>query len=173
MFPRALLAPFLGALASCSTSTMSPSTEPKPFLGGALAHYHVDDAGLAVQGYDVVSYYDVGGGRPVPGRAEHALELDGITYRFASAKNRELFRANPGRYAPTYGGWCAHAMADGGRKVTIDPENYTLESGRLFLFFKAWYADARANWLRDGPAELTPKADANWKQLTGEDPRRP
>ncbi len=168
-FPRLAL-PAALVFAACSTRS-EVSTAPKTFLEAARAHYLVDDAGLAVQGYDVVAYHPEGGGKARKGRPELSTDVQGVTYWFATPENRELFRANLARYEPTYGGWCAHAMADGGRKVTIDPENFLVTDGRLFLFFKAFYADALENWLRDGPEELTPAADREWKSITGEAPR--
>jgi YHS domain-containing protein len=171
-FPRFVLPGALGALALSACATRNEvSTAPKPFLAGARAHYLVDEDGLAGQGYDVVAYHPEGGGKAREGREDLAVDVEGVTYWFATPENRELFRANPARYEPTYGGWCAHAMADGGRKVTIDPENYLLTDGRLFLFFKSFYADALKNWYRDDPAQQTPKADAWWKTITGEDAR--
>ena len=54
-----------------------------------------------------------------------------------------------------------------GKKVEIDPTNFKVTDGRLFLFFKAFYANARSDWDKDEPAQ-TSKADANWKRISGE-----
>jgi hypothetical protein len=89
-----------------------------------------------------------------------------VTYRFATEENKALFDSSPGKYLPTYGGWCATAMAKG-EKVEIDPTNFKVTNGRLFLFFKAFYANAQKDWNKDEGA-LTLKADANWKKLSGE-----
>ena len=57
-------------------------------------------------------------------------------------------------------------MADG-KKVEIDPKNYKITNGRLFLFFKAWYANAINDWNKD-EKNMTTKADAAWKKISGE-----
>ena len=93
-----------------------------------------------------------------------------MTYWFASPQNLERFLTNPDRYEPTYGGWCASAMADGGRKVEIDPKNFKVTDGRLFLFYKGLFQDAQDFWNKDERAH-TAEADTNWTKLTGEKPR--
>ena len=89
-----------------------------------------------------------------------------MKYHFASEENRALFAANPEKYLPTYGGWCATAMAKG-KKVEIDPANFKVTNGRLFLFYNGLFANARSDWDKDEPAQ-TSKADANWKRISGE-----
>jgi hypothetical protein len=89
-----------------------------------------------------------------------------VQYRFATEAARERFRADPERHLPAYGGWCATAMAKG-EKVEIDPTNFKVTNGRLFLFFKAFYANALKDWNKDEPG-LTSRADAAWRRLAGE-----
>jgi len=48
------------------------------------------------------------------------------------------FKANPEKYEPAYGGWCAYAMGENGEKVKIDPETYKIIEGKLFLFYNFW-----------------------------------
>ena len=69
------------------------------------------EGGIAVRGTDVVAYATQG--RPVAGRAEFAHAWRGATWRFASAAHRDLFAADPERYAPAYGGFCAYAVSEG------------------------------------------------------------
>jgi hypothetical protein len=89
-----------------------------------------------------------------------------VTYWFASEENKKLFTESPAKYLPTYGGWCATAMAKG-EKVEIDPTNFKVTNGRLFLFLKAFYANAIKDWNKDESGQ-TVKADANWKKIAGE-----
>ena len=98
------------------------------------------------------------------GKKELSAEHHGVTYYFASEENRKLFSEAPEKYLPTYGGWCATAMAKD-EKVEVDPTNFKVTNGRLFLFFKAFYADALKEWNKD-EANLTTKADANWKKIS-------
>jgi len=117
------------------------------------------ESGIAVRGTDVVAYFTVG--RPVAGRAEFAHAWRGATWRFASAANRDLFAADPERYAPAYGGYCAWAVAQG-YTAPIDPRAWKIVDGRLFLNFSA---SVQRDWEKDIPGNIT-KADANWPRLT-------
>ena len=119
-------------------------------------------SGLALQGYDPVAYLDEQ--KAVAGDKQFESSFRAVTYRFASAANRSKFNAQPEHYLPTYGGWCATAMAKGD-KVEIDPKNFKVTSGRLFLFYKGLFGNAINDWNKDEPGE-TIKADANWKKLT-------
>jgi YHS domain-containing protein len=125
--------------------------------------YNIDKSKLALAGYDPVSYFRSG---PAEGKREITSQFEGITYRFANADNKKEFDASPAKYKPTYGGWCATAMAEG-KKVEVDPKNYKIVNGRLYLFFKAWYHDALTDWNKD-EKKLKTQADAAWKKISGE-----
>lgn len=131
---------------------------------GARKQYNVDSNALALQGYDPVAYFE--SGKAAKGRPEFSTDVKGVVYRFVSAEHREKFLADPTKYEPAYGGWCATAMAEG-KKVEIDPGNFKITDGRLFVFYKSLLHDARKDWNKDEPG-LRTKADANWKQISGE-----
>lgn len=134
----------------------------------ALADYNLPkDKALAVEGYDVVSYHRKS--KAEKGRAEFTSIYRGVTYQFVSAEHRKLFAADPERYLPTYGGWCASAMGDKGTKVEIDPTNFKVKDGRLHLFYKSLFGDALKDWNKH-EKEWEPAADVNWRKLTKEDP---
>ena len=86
---------------------------------------------LAIKGYDPVAYFTVG--KPTPGLPEFEHDWDERRYRFANAGNRELFKADPVRYAPQFGNFCAMALAKG-MVVVADPENWLITDGRLYVF---------------------------------------
>ncbi len=131
-------------------------------FAGEAEHQHVDKQRLAIQGYDPVSYFDAA---PAVGQAGLTVDHLGAVYRFANDANRKKFLADPTHFAPAYGGWCATAMAEGS-KVDIDPSSYKITDGRLFLFYKGFFGDARKKWVKD-EANYTPKADTEWKKLAG------
>ncbi len=137
----------------------------------ALSDYNLPKAGApAIQGYDPVAYFT--NSAAVQGQPTLASTYRGVTYHFASAEHRRVFAANPEKYIPTYGGWCASAMGAKGTKVEIDPTNFKVKNGRLFLFYKGLLADALKDWNKH-EAEWEPAADKNWKKLTGEGPSTP
>lgn len=130
----------------------------------AAKHQNVGKDRLAIEGYDPVAYLEAGAARK--GKGEFTADYNGAVYRFESDEHRKAFAADPAKYAPAYGGWCATAMVEG-KKVEIDPKNFKVTNGRLFLFYKDFFTDARKKWLKD-EATLTGRADAAWKQTIGE-----
>jgi YHS domain-containing protein len=116
--------------------------------------------GVVLKGYDPVSYFQ---GTPKKGVASLKAEADGISYLFANKENQQEFLKSPKKYAPAYEGWCATAVA-GGYKYDIDPLNYVITDGRLFLFYKGWKGDAKKPWLKDQPQQMK-KADSQWPQV--------
>lgn len=130
----------------------------------AVKHYNLGSDKVALSGYDPVGYFTAA--KALKGQPGIKASHDGVTYQFTTEENRKLFVAAPEKYLPTYGGWCATAMAKG-EKVEIDPTNFKVTNGRLFLFFKAFYANAIKDWNKDEP-NLTTKADANWRKISGE-----
>ena len=134
-----------------------------------LTHFNLGKASLAIAGFDPVAYFPDGGGKPKKGLETITTTHEGVLYRFANEDNRKKFLASPAQYEPQYGGWCAFAMADKD-KVEIDPESFVITDGKLFLFFKAWYADTRAKWSRN-EKELMTKADKVWKEMNQPKPK--
>ena len=125
-----------------------------------LQHYNLKST-LAIQGYDPVSYFKKG---PQKGAKSIIYMHKGITYRFVNAENRKTFIANPEKYEPQYGGWCAYAMGKDGSKVAINPKTYKIKDGKLYLFYNAWGTNTLSYWNKD-EANLQPKADTYWKKI--------
>jgi hypothetical protein len=118
------------------------------------------EGGAAINGYDPVAYFTEG--RPVPGAEAIALDWNGASWRFASAANRDAFAADPERFAPQYGGYCAYAVANGYTART-DPDAFTVHDGKLYLNFNR---RIRSRWERDIPGNVS-RADANWPEVLG------
>ena len=130
----------------------------------AAKDYNLPAEKVALGGYDPVPY--LAQNKAVKGSPHIPSTYRGVTCHFVNEDNRALFADNPEKYVPTYGGWCATAMAKG-KKVEIDPANFKVTNGRLFLFYKNFLANARSDWEKDEAAQ-TKKADANWKRIAGE-----
>lgn len=129
-----------------------------------LKDYNLPSEKTALKGFDPVGYFTEN--KALKGKESLRSSYKGVMYQFATAENREAFAQDPEKYLPTYGGWCATAMVDG-EKVDIDPANFIVDHGRLFLFYKGLWGDARAKWMKDTAAKEK-SADAAWKKLTGE-----
>ena len=121
-------------------------------------HYNVDPKGLAIQGYDPVSYFTKN--QAEEGNSNISFNHKGINYRFTSEANRKTFVANPEKYEPQYGGYCAYAMAEG-EKVKIDPETFKIIEGKLYLFYNFGFTNTLKAWNKD-EKNLHSKADQAW-----------
>ena len=115
-------------------------------------------APLAIHGYDPVAYFTEG--KPVPGDKEFEHEWNGATWRFASAEHRDLFRKDPERYAPQYGGYCAWAVAHGST-APGDPEVWKIVDDKLYVNVNRDIAD---QWEKNIPGFVA-RADAKWPGL--------
>lgn len=122
------------------------------------------DEAFAIRGYDPVAFFREGA--PRLGLAEHALIRDEAVWRFASAENKALFKHDPQRYLPAYGGFCAYGTSRG-YLVKIEPEAWSIVGGRLFLNYDL---ATRSTWLSDTEAYIT-RADRLWPGLSDRDIR--
>ncbi|MEQ8424699.1 MAG: YHS domain-containing (seleno)protein [Cyclobacteriaceae bacterium] len=116
---------------------------------------------LALEGYDPVSYFS---NKPVEGKSELKYEYNGVIYQFANQANLSKFKANPQKFEPAYGGWCAYAMGATGEKVKVDPETFKVVDGALYLFYNFWGNNTLTDWNKDEKV-LKSKADQNWKKI--------
>jgi YHS domain-containing protein len=120
------------------------------------------EKGLAIQGYDPVAYFEKK--MAVKGKKEFSVNVEGATYYFSSAANKELFSKNYKNYEPQYGGWCAYAMGSSGEKVEIDPATFKIVDGKLYLFYNSFFNNTLTTWNKD-EAALKGKADKNWSLI--------
>ncbi len=116
---------------------------------------------IAIEGYDPVGYFD---NKSIEGKAEIRFSHRGVTYLFSSASNLNKFKANPDKYEPAYGGWCAYAMGETGEKVKVDPETFKILDGKLYLFYNFWGNNTLTDWNKNEKA-LKAKGDQNWKKF--------
>lgn len=112
----------------------------------------------AIRGYDAVAYHTRS--RAVPGLATITHTWNGATWRFASEEHRALFAADPERYAPRYGGYCAYGTSRG-YKVSTDPQAFAIVDGRLYLNYNP---SVQATWNQDRRGYIR-KADEQWTML--------
>lgn len=117
------------------------------------------DHGIALSGYDPVCYFSRN--KAVKGSHDQMLTVEGVSYYFSSAGDKEEFRKNPSKYEPQYGGWCAYAMGKDGDKVEVDPETFKILNGKLFLFYNKFFNNTLTSWNKD-EANLMKQADKNW-----------
>lgn len=110
----------------------------------------------AIQGYDPVAYFTQS--KPVKGVKEFSFNYADQMWYFATAENLELFKSNPEKYAPQFGGYCAYGMSRG-YKAKTEPDAWTIVEGKLYLNYNT---DVRDNIWNEKQSEFIEKANANW-----------
>ena len=111
--------------------------------------------GTAINGYDPVAYFVAA--TPTMGEMESSSSWNGATWQFSSEENKALFDANPEKYAPQYGGYCAYAVSKGATAPT-DPDAWSVVDEKLYLNFSL---EVRGIWRQDIAGNIS-RANANW-----------
>ncbi|PZM15456.1 YHS domain-containing (seleno)protein [Rhizobium tubonense] len=136
------------------------------YSGPVLADGRVNTGyfgGVAIDGYDPVAYFL--DNRAVKGSEKISYDWLGTPWYFASDEHRELFKKNPVKYAPQYGGYCAAEVAGSGSvTVNINPEAFAIIDGKLYFTYGKEATQAFAMHA----SEAVPKADANWPKKQDE-----
>jgi YHS domain-containing protein len=114
--------------------------------------------GLALRGYDPVVYFT--DGKAIEGHADLEYVWNGARYRFSSKSNRDLFAADPERYAPQYGGYCSWGISQ--EKVFDgDPTVWKVVDGKLYLNYNR---DIEKTWEQDIPGFIE-RANQRWPKM--------
>ena len=116
-----------------------------------------------ISGYDPVAYFTEG--VPQRGSGYHIADYKGVTYPFATREHKNMFEANPEKYVPAYGGWCAYGVAVG-KKFVADPEVWKIVKGKLYLNLDK---DIQVKWNQDIPGHIK-TADSNWAEIKDKAP---
>jgi YHS domain-containing protein len=125
---------------------------------------NIDKAGVALRGVDPVGYFTVG--KPVPGTSAFQSKWEGATYQFANTTNKIAFDAEPAKYAPKYGGFCAYAASQG-YKADADPNAWAVVDGRLYVNYNAAVAK---DWFANKGTYI-PAAEQSWPSVQNKLPK--
>ena len=129
-----------------------------PIAASAKEAVYQSFFGTAIDGTDPVAYFTEG--KPVEGSSDHKFEWNGATWLFASAENLATFQANPEKYAPQYGGYCAWAVSQG-YTASTDPEAWKIVDGKLYLNYSK---SVQSTWEEDIPGNIA-AGDQNWPSV--------
>lgn len=113
---------------------------------------------MAIAGYDVVAFFTEG--KPVLGNEQISLKYKGANWFFANNDNLAKFKANPERYLPQYGGYCAFGMSKG-YKAPVEVDTWTIDNGKLYFNYNM---KVKQSWVKN-QQEFIQKADENWKNF--------
>ncbi len=116
-----------------------------------------------MSGYDPVAYFEMG--KPMRGSGYHTATYNGGVYLFSTKERMERFKANPAKYAPQYGGYCAYGVAVG-KKFHSDPYRWKIVDNKLYLNLDK---SIQNKWNEDVSGYIA-KADSNWKKIAHKHP---
>ncbi|MFC4268025.1 YHS domain-containing (seleno)protein [Polaribacter marinivivus] len=136
------------------------------FLSQALFSQQIDyntKKGFVAEGYDVVSYFTKKA--PLKGNKKYEATFENAKFRFATQEHLNLFKENPKKYIPQYGGYCAYAVAAKKTKMYIDADAYEIRDGKLYLFYSSWLGSKLKDWQTEDTKKLQEKADKNWQEI--------
>ena len=119
-------------------------------------------AGKAIRGYDPVAYFT--DSKPVLGDSTLSYTYQGATWYFANATNRDTFKADPDKYAPQYGGYCAYGTSQG-HKAPTEADAWTINDGKLYFNYSK---KVQTLWNKDRTGNIS-KADTNWPTIKDKD----
>lgn len=142
-------------LAIAGPIAMAPAFAGVP---GSTSSINLDAQGLALAGYDPVAYFDTG--KPTRGVDTIIASYGGAQYRFANEEHRKTFLADPKKYLPEFGGFCAVGTSFG-EKVDVDPETGKVVKGKLYLNNSP---KAQAIFDKDSAGTIT-RAQHNWPMV--------
>ncbi|WP_438977570.1 YHS domain-containing (seleno)protein [Polaribacter sp.] len=136
------------------------------FLSQSLFSQQIDyntKKGFVAEGYDVVSYFTKKA--PLKGNKKYEATFENAKFRFATQEHLNLFKENPKKYIPQYGGYCAYAVAAKKTKMYIDADAYEIRDGKLYLFYSSWLGSKLKDWQTEDTKKLQEKADKNWQEI--------
>lgn len=114
--------------------------------------------GVILAGHDAVAYFTES--KAVEGSSKFTAKHNDAIYQFSSAENRDLFKANPDKYAPAYGGFCAYGTTLG-KKFSVDGKAFEVVDGKLYVNKNL---DVYEVWRKDIPTHIQ-QADAKWPAI--------
>lgn len=121
-----------------------------------------DADGVAIKGYDPVGYFTEG--KAEMGKSMHSYNWMGAEWHFKNEKHLTMFKENPEKYAPQYGGYCAYGTSKNHLSST-DPKAWVIVDGKLYLNTNPNVKDM----FKKDTEDNIMKADKNWPELNKED----
>jgi YHS domain-containing protein len=149
----------LAALAALALAGCAPMSTQSPGEGLSPVNAVADgaDKHLMLFGYDVVNYFTDGAERK--GSPAIRSEYKGVAFRFATPEHKSLFDANPVKYIPQFGGYCANGIVYG-IPWGGDADTWRIFDGKLYIFGGKGSRDA---FLLDVPRNMA-LANKYWSE---------
>ena len=122
-------------------------------------------SGIALQAYDPVAFFT--DNKPTQGDPSISKNYKGATYFFASKEHKRMFKAEPEKYVPEYGGYCAFGVAEGAL-FPVDINTWQIRNQKLYLNLNP---DVKEEFNRDFEGQVA-MAEKNWPGLVKKNAKR-
>ena len=154
-----VFAPLMLGLLVLATGAQAAVEESRAYIHS----FNVSSRGIGIEGYCPVAYFAAD--KAVRGNPDYASTYNDVTYYSVSADAQKMFDAEPEKYIPAYGGWCAYGMSLKD-KFPVDPTNFKIVDGKLLLFLKNKNVDAREGWNKGNEKKLISRAQRHWNKVS-------
>jgi YHS domain-containing protein len=141
-------------------TTIASAIAFSAFTFAADIDVNANNNDVAIKGFDTVSYFTMG--KAVEGTSDYTATYKNAIYQFSSAENRDLFKQNPEKYAPQYGGFCAFGVTME-RKFDTDPHAFKIVDNKLYLNLNS---QVQERWVTDILGFIA-TAENNWGDIKG------
>ncbi|HEX3934214.1 MAG TPA: YHS domain-containing (seleno)protein [Puia sp.] len=137
---------------------------PVVIILAVIGHVHAQKTevyspgGKAIKGYDPVAFFT--DSKPVMGADSLSYSWNGATWLFSNRGNLQRFKADPEKYAPQYGGYCAYGTSQG-HKAPSEIDTWTILNDKLYFNYNQ---KVKEIWVKDEAANIQ-KADKQWPEL--------
>ena len=121
--------------------------------------------GIAIRGYDPVAYFKQS--KPVKGQETISYDWNGVKWLFSSDENKEDFKANPEKFAPQFGGYCAYGLSENHKSPT-EPDAFTIVDDKLYLNYNL---KVKELWKKDISGRIK-KANELWPVLKSKEAKQ-
>lgn len=137
---------------------------------------NMNKSGVALDGHDVVAYFNKGQKKAVKGSKEFNSTFKNATFYFLNKENLEKFNSNPEKFIPAYGGYCAWAVEESSDFVPVNYDSFIISRDkggkeRLLLFYNRFFVNTKKKWnkkskkIRNGSKTLISIADKKWSEM--------
>lgn len=159
---KSLLVALSAVMIGFGTLVATPAAADTPEINLNKGTFGGNKYKQAVDGYDVVAYFT--DGAPVKGSADYSTQYKGVDWYFASQDHLDTFKADPAKYAPQYGGYCAWALGAKKQFANGNPKYWHIENDKLYLNYSK---GVQKKWFKEMETFIA-NADGYWPAILSE-----
>ncbi len=115
-------------------------------------------SGIALNGYDVVSFYTES--KTLKGSEAFSFKWKDALWLFSTEQHLDSFKRSPEKYEPAYGGYCAYGTSRG-YKAPTQPDTWVILNSKLYFNYNL---KVKETWDKNRTVFID-SANAKWPQI--------